>query len=67
MSVQPSNRAYLLADPATQCYTRTHYRYMGLAAFWLVWITLGIPAFFLWLLRRFKARGPACKIMWRVA
>ena len=36
------------------CFDSVHKRYMGGAAVWLVLVPFGVPAFFLWLLRRFK-------------
>ena len=49
-----SGNAYLDADARIMCYDSVHKRYMGGAAVWLVLIPFGVPAFFLWLLRRFK-------------
>jgi hypothetical protein len=37
-----------------KCYDRTHWRYLGGAIAWLVIVPLGVPAFFIWLLRRFR-------------
>ena len=49
-----SGDSYLDADARIVCYDNVHQRYMGGAAVWLVLIPVGVPAFFLWLLRRFK-------------
>ena len=49
-----SGVSYLDADARIVCYDSVHKRYMGGAAVWLVLIPFGVPAFFLWLLRRFK-------------
>jgi hypothetical protein len=49
-----SGDSYLDADARIKCYDSVHKRYMGGAAVWLVLIPFGVPAFFLWLLRRFK-------------
>ena len=49
-----SGKSYLDADARIMCYDSVHKRYMGGAAVWLVLIPFGVPAFFLWLLRRFK-------------
>ena len=46
--------SYLDADARIVCYDAVHKSYMGGAAVWLVLVPVGIPAFFLWLLRRFK-------------
>ena len=49
-----SGNSYLDADARIMCYDSVHKRYMGGAAVWLVLIPFGVPAFFLWLLHRFK-------------
>ena len=49
-----SGASFLDADARIVCYDSVHKRYMGGAAVWLVLIPFGVPAFFLWLLRRFK-------------
>ena len=46
--------AYLDADARIVCYDRQHWRYIGGAIVWLFVVPAGIPAFFLWLLYRFK-------------
>ena len=46
--------SYLDADSRIVCYDAVHMRYMGGAAMWLLLVPIGVPAFFLWLLRRFK-------------
>ena len=48
-----NGESFLDADVSVRCYDATHYRYMGAAAFWLLAVTLGIPAFFIWLCHRF--------------
>ena len=49
-----SGVSYLDADFTIRCYDATHWRYVGAAVFWLFAVTLGIPLFFLWLLRHFR-------------
>ena len=49
-----SGKSYLDADARIMCYDSVHKRYMGGAAVWLLLIPFGVPAYFLWLLRRFK-------------
>jgi hypothetical protein len=49
-----SGNSYLDADARIMCYDTVHKRYMGGAAVWLVLVPFGVPAFFLWLLHRFK-------------
>ena len=49
-----SGDSYLDADARIVCYDSVHKRYMGGAAVWLVLVPFGVPAFFLWLLHRFK-------------
>ena len=49
-----SGVAYLDADFTIQCYDKVHLRYVGGAIIWLFLVPLGVPAFFIWLLRRFK-------------
>ena len=46
--------AYLDADARIVCYDQEHWNYIGGAILWLCIVPAGIPAFFLWLLRRFK-------------
>ena len=48
-----SGVSYLDADFNIQCYTPVHRAYIGAAIFWLFAVTLGIPAFFIWLLYHF--------------
>ena len=49
-----SGASYLDADARITCYDSVHKRYLSGAAVWLVLVPFGVPAFFLWLLRRFK-------------
>ncbi len=49
-----SGASYLDADFTIMCYDKTHWRYIGGAIVWLILVPCGIPAFFIWLLRRFK-------------
>ena len=49
-----SGRSFLDADYNLKCYDGEHLRYVGAAIFWLFGVTVGIPLFFLWLLRHFK-------------
>ncbi len=49
-----SGASFLDADARIVCYDATHKRYMAGAAVWLLLVPVGVPAFFLWLLRRFK-------------
>ena len=49
-----SGRSFLDADFTITCYDQTHWNYIGAAIIWLFVVTLGIPAYFIWLLRRFK-------------
>ncbi len=49
-----SGRSFLDADANLKCYDSLHMRYVGVAIFWLFGVTVGIPLFFLWLLRHFK-------------
>ena len=46
--------AYLDVDFNIQCYDRVHWRYVGGAIVWLFIVPIGVPVFFIWLLRRFK-------------
>ena len=49
-----SGRSFLDADFHIMCYTQKHWNYIGAAVIWLVVVTLGIPAFFVVLLQRFR-------------
>ena len=49
-----SGNSNLDADARIKCYDSVHKRYMSGAAVWLVLVPFGVPAFFLWLLHRFK-------------
>ena len=49
-----SGVAYLDADFTIVCYDKVHLRYVGGAIIWLFLVPLGVPVFFIWLLRRFK-------------
>ena len=49
-----SGVAYLDVDFNIQCYDKVHWRYVGGAIVWLFIVPIGVPAFFIWLLRRFK-------------
>ena len=49
-----SGASYLDADFNITCYDAQHWRYLGAAVVWLFVVPIGVPAFFLWLLRRFK-------------
>ena len=49
-----SGRSFLDADFTITCYDQTHWNYIGAAIIWLFVVTLGIPMYFIWLLRRFK-------------
>ena len=51
---EPSGISYLDADFNLQCYTPQHFSYVGAGIFWLFAVTLGIPAFFIWLLYRVR-------------
>ena len=48
-----SGTAYLDADLSIQCYDREHWKYVAAGVVWLFVVPFGVPAFFLWLLRRF--------------
>jgi hypothetical protein len=48
-----SGMAYLDADMSIQCYDRQHWKYIAAGVVWLFVVPVGVPAFFLWLLRRF--------------
>ena len=52
-----SGRSFLDADFTITCYDQTHWNYIGAAIIWLFVVTLGIPMYFIWLLRRFKVPG----------
>ena len=39
---------------SVRCFDAKHYLYVGVGIFWLLAITIGIPAFFIWLCHRFK-------------
>ena len=54
--------SYLDADSRIVCYDSVHKSFMGGAAVWLLLVPVGIPAFFLWLLRRFKVPQMAALI-----
>ena len=45
---------YLDADLRLMCYDSQHWRYIGGAIAWLFFVPFGIPAYFIWLLYRFK-------------
>jgi hypothetical protein len=49
-----SGAAYLDADFNITCYDRQHWKYLGAAVVWLFVVPIGVPAFFIWLLRHFK-------------
>ena len=49
-----SGNSYLDADARIMCYDSIHRRYIGGAVVWLLLVPVGVPAFFLFLLRRFK-------------
>ena len=49
-----SGAAYLDADLSIQCYDREHWKYIAAGVVWLFIVPFGVPAFFLWLLRRFE-------------
>ena len=49
-----SGVAYLDADVNIVCYDKQHWKYVGVAIIWLCIVPIGVPAFFIWLLRRFK-------------
>ena len=49
-----SGVAYLDADASIVCYDKQHWKYVGVAIVWLLVVPIGVPAFFIWLLRRFK-------------
>ena len=49
-----SGVSYLDADARIVCWDATHRRYVGGAIVWLLIVPVGVPAFFTWLLRRFK-------------
>jgi hypothetical protein len=49
-----SGRAYLDADVNIQCFVGKHPGYVGAGIIWIVVVTLGVPAFFIALLRHFK-------------
>jgi hypothetical protein len=48
-----SGRAFLDADLAITCYDSLHWRYIAAGVAWLFVVPIGVPAFFLWLLRRY--------------
>ena len=47
-------RSFLNADLHIQCYDTMHYKYIIAGAAWIFVVPIGVPAFFIWLLRRFK-------------
>ena len=49
-----TSKSYLNGDFHIQCYDRTHWQYMGAGIVWLFVIPVGVPYFFIWLLRRFR-------------
>ena len=49
-----SGVSYLDADARIVCWDATHRRYVGGAIVWLLIVPVGVPAFFTWLLRRFR-------------
>jgi hypothetical protein len=49
-----SGVSYLDADFNIVCYDALHWRYIGAAIAWLLVVPIGVPSFFIWLLRRFK-------------
>jgi hypothetical protein len=48
-----SGRAFLDADLAITCYDSQHWRYVAAGVAWLFVVPIGVPCFFIWLLRRF--------------
>ena len=48
-----SGRAFLDADLAITCYDRLHWRYIAAGIVWLFVVPIGVPYFFIWLLRRY--------------
>ena len=48
-----SGRAFLDADLAITCYDRLHWRYIAAGIAWLFVVPIGVPYFFIWLLRRY--------------
>ncbi len=49
-----SGVAYLDSDFNITCYDQQHRKYVGAAVVWLFIVPIGVPAFFIWLLRHFK-------------
>ena len=47
------------ADLAITCYNAEHWRYVGAGIAWLFVVPVGVPCFFLWLLRRFHVPAMA--------
>ena len=48
-----SGHAFLDADLAIVCYDRLHWRYIAAGIAWLFVVPIGVPYFFVWLLRRY--------------
>jgi hypothetical protein len=49
-----SGVSYLNADARIMCWDAEHRRYVGGAIVWLLIVPVGVPASFIWLLRRFR-------------
>ena len=49
-----SGLSYLDADVRIMCYTSTHNGYLAAGVLWVLIFTFGIPAYFLWLLLKYK-------------
>ena len=49
-----SGASFLDADVRITCWDATHRRYVGGAIVWLLLVPVGVPAFFTWLLHRFR-------------
>lgn len=54
-----SGRSYLDADLAITCYDAVHWRYIAAGVVWLFVVPVGVPCFFLRLLRRFHVPAMA--------
>ena len=49
-----SGRAFLDADLSITCHDALHRRYVAAGVAWLFVVPIGVPSFFLWLLRRYR-------------
>jgi hypothetical protein len=49
-----SDRSFLDADLSIRCYDALHWRYIAAAVAWLFVVPVGVPCFFVWLMRHFR-------------